>query len=138
GKLLGEINSLVNEKNRITENLREALTYAARLYMNEEETTRKVIYDQILSGLAIEEIPEFMIRAGLSESPISLRHASSFRGSLSTRMRQQQLNGTLPEWLLDDKQTAYDFVEQFNTNVPKLDKRIYTVEKITKQQENDS
>src|SRR5699024_6020805 len=122
GKLLEEINSLVNEKNRITENLREALTYTARLYMNEDEVTRKAIYEQILSGLAIEEIPEFMIRAGLSESPISLRHSSSFRVSLSTRMRQQQLNSTLPEWLLDDKQTAYDFVEQFNTNVPKLDK----------------
>src|SRR5699024_9238891 len=79
--------------------------------------------------------PEFMIRAGLTDSPISLRHTSSFRGSLSSRMRQKQLTGTLPEWYLDDKQTAYNFVKQFHIQVPKLDTLVYTIETLPEREE---
>lgn len=135
GELLKQLEQIITQKNKLQTNYREALLYAARLYMNEDEATKKVIYERILSGLSIEEIPEFMIRAGLTDTPISLRHAASFRGSLSMRMRQQQLAGTLPEWHLDDKQTAYDFVSAFNIIVPKLDKNIYTVDTIPQREE---
>src|SRR5699024_6544902 len=130
GELLTNLNHMVDQKNKIDANYREALIYAARLYMNEDEATRNAIYEDIFKGLATEEIPEFMIRAGLSDSPISLGHTSSFRASLSKRMRQQQLIGSLPEWHLDDKQTAYDFVEQFTIKVPELDKTVYTIDQI--------
>lgn len=130
GKLLENLSDIVEQKINIETNYREALLYIARLYMNEDAEIRNSIYNTILSSLANEEIPEFMIRAGLSTSPISLRHTSSFRGSLSSRMRQKQLIGTLPEWHLDDKLTAYDFVKQFDIVVPMLDEKTYTINTI--------
>lgn len=134
GILLENLQTMIQQKIRITENYREALLYAARLYMNADQEVRDAVYNEIFAGLSIDEIPEFMIRAGLDESPISLRHTSSFRACLSQRMRQSQLVGTLPEWFLDDKRTAYQFVKQFDLKVPQLDERIYTVDSIPNQE----
>lgn len=127
GKLLEQLDAIIAQKKQLQENYKQALSYAARMYMKEGVATRKVIYEKILSALATEEIPEFIIRAGLTGEPISLRHTSSFRGSLTQRIRKQQLIGTLPEWYLDDKRTAYDFVKNFEIQVPELDEQIYTL-----------
>lgn len=134
GQLLMNIESLVEQKNKIESNYRDALLFAARHYMNQDEATRNAIYEEIFKGLAVEEIPEFMIRAGLTETPVSLRQTSSFRASLSSRMRQYQLTGKLAEWHLDDKQTAYNFVEQFSIKVPELDETIYKINTIPKRE----
>src|SRR5699024_89716 len=114
GELLASIDQIVKDKKKIQTNYRDALTYVARLYMKETHAYKKQVYEKIFTSLAIEEIPEFMIRIGLDESPLPLYHAASFRASLSMRMRQKQLGDFLPEWAVDDKQTAYDFVEQFD------------------------
>lgn len=128
GKLLKNLEAITKQKHQLNENYKRALHHTARLYMNEEKSRRNAIYKSIIEHLPTEEIPEFMVRAGLDEKPISLRHTASFRSSLSMRMRQLQLIGTLPEWSLDDKRTAYDFVKQFDIVVPELDEAIYTIE----------
>src|SRR5699024_3973492 len=124
------IDHFIEEKSKQQANYKEALTYAARLYMNDEEAYRNVMYANILSGLTIEEIPEFMIRAGLSSQPIPLRRAASFRGSLNMRVRQKQLQDALPEWELDDKRRAYAFAEKLGVPIPEIDENHYTVETI--------
>src|SRR5699024_11145348 len=125
GELTSFIDHFIEEKSKQQANYKEALTYAARLYMNDEEAYRNVMYANILSGLTIEEIPEFMIRAGLSSQPIPLRRAASFRGSLNMRMRQKQLQDALPEWELDDKRRAYAFAEKLGVPIPEIDENHY-------------
>lgn len=128
GKLLEQIDAIIQQKKQIQENYKQAIAYTARLYMNEDDATRNVLYEKIIASLATEEIPELVVRAGLSDQPISLRHTSSFRGSLTQRIRKHQLTGPLPEWFLDDKQTAYHFVAPFGIQVPHLDETTYTEE----------
>lgn len=127
GQLIDYLNHFTNDKIKIQSNYKDALTYAARLYMNEPETYRHVIYSKILNALSIDEIPEFMIRAGLTEEPISLRQAASFRASLNMRMRQKQLVEPLPEWYFDDKQKAYEFIENLNIKTPWVADEQYTL-----------
>src|SRR5690606_3295562 len=134
GKLLEHLDAIIEQKKKIQTNFRQALTYTARLYMNEKDDVRNVIYEKIIAALAKEEIPELIVRAGLTDKPISLRHTSSFRGSLTERIRKQQLTGKLPEWFLDDKRTAYDFVSKFGIEVPEMDEQTYTIKTIPKRE----
>src|SRR5699024_7270265 len=130
GELIAYLDQFIAEKQKQQKNYREALTYTARLYMNHDDAYKNVVFEKILSGLSIEEIPEFMIRAGLTEDSIPLRQTSSFRGSLNMRMRQKQLENSLPEWKLDDKRFAYHFAKKLDVEIPTVDERHYTINTI--------
>lgn len=133
GELYSYINTFIDNKNKQLENYKDALTYAARMYMNEETVLKDSLYDKIIDNLPTDEIPEFLIRSGLTDNPIPLKVAS-FRGSLTMRMRQKQLLGHLPEWKLDDKRQAYKFVEQFGIQIPTINDAEYTVDTIPKRE----
>lgn len=60
--LVSFIDEAVRQKRQHDENYIQALTYAGRLFMNEQEAYRKAIYTSLLSGFKIEDIPEFMMR----------------------------------------------------------------------------
>ena len=128
GKLLSYLDTFIQDKQEHQQNYREALSYAARLYMQEDKSDKQLIYEKILAGLTIEEIPEFMVREGLVEDPIPLQQASSFRGSLNMRMRKSQMQANLPEWPLDDKRTAYTFAQSLDVKTPAIDEAVYTVD----------
>src|SRR5699024_12076937 len=115
--LIDYIEKAVRQKNRHDENYNQALTYAGRLFMNEQDDYKSAIYSTLLPGLKIEDIPEFMMREALTDN-MQLTHAASFRGSLNMRIRTLQLNGSLPEYLLDDKQTAYEFMDKLKIRRP--------------------
>lgn len=130
GRLLEYIDTFINDKKDLQTNYREALIYAARLYMQAETTDKHVLYEKILTSLTIEEIPEFIVREGLIEESMPIQQAASFRGSLSMRMRKTQLQGSLPEWPLDDKQHAYSFVNHLNIATPTVEHAVYSLETI--------
>jgi len=132
GRIIDYIEQAVKNKKQHDTNYRNALSYAARVYMNEKDDYKNMVYSKALEGLKIEEIPEFMMRAGLSESPIQLRQAASFRGSLNMRIRQKQLVDSLPEWVLDDKKTAYQFMEQLGVRIPEISTKTYRLEELPK------
>lgn len=132
GELISFLNEMIANKEKLDQNYVTALTYIARLYMNENEDYRNWIYNKVFTALTNEETPEFMMRPGLQENnPVPLKHVSSFRGSLNRRMRQKQLaQQPLPEWLLDDKQKAYKFVEQLGIQTPWVSDMTYKLEDI--------
>lgn len=132
GELLSFLDRFISEKNKQQNNYKEALTYAARLYMNAETPYKNQLFEKILAGLSIEEIPEFMIRSGLSEHPIPLNQVASFRANMNIRMRKQQLQGMLPEWYFDDKRRSYKFVDQLGITIPKIDDEHYSIETLPK------
>lgn len=131
GELLSFVEQIAHDKKEIDENYKEALTYIARLYMNEELPYKRAIYEKIFAGLSIEQIPELMMRIGLTEEAVPLVNASSFRASLSQRMRKKQLHDSLPEFALDDKQTAYEFAKMLQLKVPKVDEKTYKASDIS-------
>src|SRR5690625_1042394 len=131
-EILDFIRETVKSKKQHETNYRNALSYAARVYMNEKDDYKNMVYSKALEGLKIEEIPEFMMRAGLSESPIQLRQAASFRGSLNMRIRQKQVIESLQEGVLDDKTAAYQFMEHLGVRIPEISTKTYRLEELPK------
>lgn len=124
GNLLAYLSNLIRQKKEHEASYNYALRYAARVFMNEKKDFRNLVYASVMTGLKLEDIPEFMIRAGLTND-ISLRPAVSFRTSLNMRMRQMQLSGSLPEWLLDHKMAAYMFADDIGIRRPWTSDRTY-------------
>lgn len=115
--LINYIEKAVVQKKQHEKNYNEALTYAGRLFMNAQDDYRRAVYSTLLSGLKIEDIPEFMMREAFTDT-MELTHAASFRASLNMRIRKAQLSGTLPEYVLDDKESAYEFMDKLNIRRP--------------------
>ncbi|SDK84116.1 TupA-like ATPgrasp [Lacicoccus qingdaonensis] len=115
--LMNYIEKAVVRKQQHDKNYNDALTYAGRLFMNERDAYRRTVYETLLQGLKIEDIPEFMMREAFTDN-VQLSHAASFRASLNMRIRQSQLFGTLPEYILDDKKAAYEFMDKLNIRRP--------------------
>lgn len=130
GEIIESIEHLINSHQTATQNYVAMLHATARLFMKEKEAYRKLIYPKLLSGLTIEEIPEFMVRSGFSEDEIPLQAAASFRVSLTMRMREYQIQGMLPEMVLDDKQTAYQFANELGIRTPKFSKQTFRFDEI--------
>lgn len=129
GELIDFLNRAVQRKKHLQANYAKALKYIARLYMNEHPEYKEWIFQKVLSVLHNEEIPEFMMRPGLMETQMSLNHVSSYRASLNMRMRKSQLQEKpLPEWILDDKQTAYQFAKNLGIRVPWVSEVTYRIE----------
>lgn len=126
GQLYSHLNETLSSFEKYRTDMKETLVQIARLYMNEEPEIKAYMYEQILNILPTEDIPEFMIRIGI-EKDVPLTSTASFRGSLSARMRQAQYFPRLPEWQLDDKKSAYSFVEQFKIKVPHTNNYSYDI-----------
>lgn len=129
------LNRVLEQKEKHERNYNDALQFIARHYMNDDPDTRNFIHSRVLEGLKIEDIPEIVVRSGLAEEdPIPLKQAASFRASLTMRMRKKQLGGFLPEWLLDDKLSAYQFVDALEVKRPWTSEEIYPLEELPKKE----
>src|SRR5690625_5347197 len=102
--------------------------------MNGKIDQKNLVYTKILAALKTEDIPEFMVRAGLVEDGIPLQQVASFRASLSMRVRQKQLIDPLPEYMLENKRDAYQFVDQLGVRKPEVAAEEYRVIDIPKQE----
>lgn len=130
GEIADYIENVIANYHTQNENYKSLIHSTARLFMNEKETYRKLMYPKLFSGLKIEDIPEFMVRAGFSEDGMPLKDAASFRASLTMRMRKHQLHGTLPEMVLDDKYTAYEFAKMLDVRIPTISEKTYRHDEI--------
>lgn len=130
GSLIEHLDKMIAAKELRDMNHQQFLQAAARLFINENPIYKKTVYEKILTGLNQEDIPEFMVRAALSDEQVSLHQAASFRGSLTARMRKLQLTGSLPEMILDDKKIAYQFMDMLHISSPKIDEKEYKLSEI--------
>lgn len=130
GTLIDTLDKMIAAKQLRDLNNQQFLHATARLFMKKNTIYKKTVYEKILTGLKQEEIPEFMVRAALSDEQVSLSQAASFRGSLTARMRKLQLAGSLPEMVLDDKKLAYQFTEMLKIRFPKMDEKVYKLSEI--------
>lgn len=127
GKIITELDRGIEQKKLADHNFRNLLEAAARQFQQEETAFKQRIFAKVLAG-AKEHASEFMARAGLTEDAISLAEVASYRACMNMRVRQFQLLGTLPEYELDDKQTAYRFMNKQAIRTPDSPEDIYTLE----------
>lgn len=128
GQLDDIVNDLITKRICHDRELLLALKYAAKLYKNEKLNQKRFIYSKVLAGMKIEEIPEFIIR----EEKISLQQFASFRVNLAMRIRRKQLGERLPEWILDDKVVAYQFLDTLQVRRPEVSQDTYLLKDIPK------
>ncbi|AXF56527.1 ATP-grasp fold amidoligase family protein [Salicibibacter kimchii] len=120
GDMLGYLQDLIKKRTIHDNNYRSALKYAAILYSNDKKAAKHKIYQTLLEGLKIEEIPEILIRSrsDQKEDTISLKPIASFSASLTMQARIRQLESFKPEWEVDDKATAYTFIDELGIRRP--------------------
>ena len=128
GSIINKIEQLTISKLAHQTKYKNALQYAARLYQLEDTRYKTLVYNSVLKGLLLEETPEFIIRATESNNEISLREASSFKANLAARARRRQMHAMLPEWILDNKLIAYQFIDTLEVKRPFVSDEVYSIE----------
>ncbi|OIJ21750.1 hypothetical protein BKP45_03365 [Anaerobacillus alkalidiazotrophicus] len=127
GQIIDCIDHLVENKAKHDEQYSTALKYAAKLFINADEEMKHLVYQKVLKGLKLEEIPEFIVRAAETSDTLQLHQVSSFRANLNMRARMKQLKEEMPEWILDNKVDAYSFVDEFELKRPWISDQRYLV-----------
>lgn len=124
GETLEVLDLILNNKLYLNEKYSEALRYAAKLYINTDEDIKYFVYRRVMKGLSMEEIPEFLVREAV-ENKLSLEQTSSFRANLTRRLRLAQIKENLPEWILDNKVSAYSFIDNLGVRRPWVKEAVY-------------
>ena len=118
GEIIEYINNLIVQKQIIETNYNNKLLKAARLFQKEPADFKQVVYSEVLSGLKVEDVPEFIIRFAGEESTLPIKDVASFSASLTGRARIRQLRDKTPEQLLDNKRAAYKLMDRLATKRP--------------------
>ncbi|OEH55945.1 teichuronopeptide biosynthesis [Oceanobacillus sp. E9] len=132
GEIIELLNQYINQHSIAHENFNHLLQSVARIFSSEPYEYKKHIYQKLFEVLK-EKTPEFMVRSAFSNDNFSLKKVASYRASLTNRMRQYQIIGELPEMLLDDKKTAYRFMESQQVRIPWSSSESYTYKQIPQQ-----
>ncbi|WP_216829902.1 ATP-grasp fold amidoligase family protein [Alkalihalobacterium elongatum] len=130
GEIIEFLDSMVENRSIHDAKYCESLKQAAKLFINKDDDLKRLVYEKVLTGLKIEEIPEFIIRSAETADSLSLHEVASFRASLSMRARQRQLDRFVPEWMLDNKVDAYSFIDQLGVRRPWVSIETYTFKEI--------
>ncbi|MBU9712950.1 ATP-grasp fold amidoligase family protein [Evansella tamaricis] len=118
GSFFEYIDKLIFTKRSEENKYNKSLEYAAKLYKSERNDYKHLAYNNVLKGLKLEDVPEFIVRETESNNLESLNELASFRALLTLRLIKRQLGEHLPEWELDHKLVAYNFVDNLGLKRP--------------------
>lgn len=118
GDMMRHLEQMIQVKNENKAHFANAFKYIANLYKTEKVDYRNMIYKKIMSATTPDEIPEVIVRGAMDEMPIDLGQAASFRKSMTTRQRQNQLSGPLPEWFLEYKEASFKWMDTLGVKRP--------------------
>lgn len=135
GDIMNSIGEIQKSKADFEFHHLSALKYAARLYQNEKPEMKYLIYNKILSGIRLDELPEFIAREGLEENLVKLNSMSSFKTGLTLQlMKNQMADQPLPAWILDEKIKGYQFIDTLGIKRPWVSSKTYNYLNIPHQQ----
>ncbi|SDJ27268.1 ATP-grasp fold amidoligase family protein [Natribacillus halophilus] len=120
GEMLDYLDDLIKKRQMYDQNYRTALKQTAILFSDDKLAARHKVYQKLLTGLKIEEVPEIMLRSrsDRSEDTVSLQQIASFRACLTMQSRIRQLETFRPAWALDHKANAYTFIDALGIRRP--------------------
>ncbi|PYZ92544.1 teichuronopeptide biosynthesis [Salipaludibacillus keqinensis] len=133
GDVIDCLEEIIQLKQKNNHDFNEALYHSMKEAAKEENEIKWFVYTKILSGLNVNEVPEFLLRGMEDQQTVSLAPVSSFRSCLTTRLRRRQLGEDLPEWQLDDKSTGYRFAKEHSFTVPQVNEQVFTLDSVPKQ-----
>ncbi|WP_078594227.1 ATP-grasp fold amidoligase family protein [Evansella clarkii] len=132
GEIIEVLDLIIRNRASLNEDYTNALKFAAKSYINTEKNIKYMIYEKVLKGLQLEEIPEFITREAEKEPGLPLNEVSSFKSNLTRRLRLLRLGKTLPEWILDNKSVAYSFIDNLKIRRPWVSDEIYKFTELPK------
>ncbi|GAA4069224.1 ATP-grasp fold amidoligase family protein [Amphibacillus indicireducens] len=126
------IDKLVDEEQKRQEQIKRIIDQLTRSHRHlKSEELKNYLYEKTALLYKRAQFPEYLIRQ-YEQRNISGSHLDSFSDQLVKRFRLKQLTNQLPETILDDKKTAYRFVEQLTIPYPKQHDHVYTIKTIPK------
>jgi predicted RNA-binding protein YlxR (DUF448 family) len=135
GEVFHHLGKLLKQKQENETFYLAIFKYIASLYKNEKTEYRNLVYNKLLTGMSVDNVPEMIIRSGEDQKSPSLEKIASFQASLNLRARRGQLGEVLPEWLLDSKETAYLFVDMLDVRRPRTESGNFTIKELPKKNE---
>src|SRR5699024_5317232 len=135
GEIIHFIHNLIQRKETTEANYNAALLKAARLFNKEQVDYKQVVYSEVLPGLNLEEIHEFIVRFANAENTRGLKEDASFSASLTMRARLRQLKEHIPEQKLDNKVAAYKLMDSLGIKRPWMMEEPYRFANIPRKDE---
>lgn len=109
---------LIKRKKNINNRLNMAIYEIMRQHQDSPLEIQEELYNQMIKGLSINEIPEFIIRKGNSQNGIHLDNMASFKVLLNIQASKSKLNELPIEKMLDDKLKAYKLADLLSIKRP--------------------
>lgn len=97
----------------------------------ESEELKNFLYEKTALLYRQAQFPEYLIRQ-FDQRNLSFTQLDSFSNQLARRFRLRQLADLFPDTILDDKKTAYQFIEQLQIPYPKHTDQVYTIDSLPK------
>lgn len=134
GDIIPYLKRLVERKQSIDTNYNVMLRKIGRQYNQEKADVKRIVFTELLKGLNIEDIPEFIVRFAESKATLSLKEAASFRACLTIQARRRQWRKNTPEQTLDDKLHAYTLMDELKVRRPWIKEKNYPLSEIPKEE----
>ena len=124
------INQIIDQDQRQKRQMKEVIDQLTRSHRHvKDQTLQDYLYQKTAILYKSAQFPEYLVRQA-EQRKLSLAQLDSFSAQLVRRFRLKQVSTQLPETILDDKKTAYQFIEQLNIPYPEQDDQIYTIETV--------
>jgi hypothetical protein len=111
---------IASTKRQKDDYFREAMLEALKQASGEGKAAEDRMRHLLLPSFTASELPERFVRGIESRDVPSLEPVASFRGQLTTRVRRRQKGHQLPEWVVDDKETALRFASDLGVRVAEV------------------
>lgn len=117
GSMIDIIDNIIEKRKEIDKEYTNVFRNIIKAHRNEPEDIRKNIYSKLINVMKLEEITEPMMNKML-QFKMPLKQISSFRVCMTLHLRRRQLNRFGPEWALENKKNAYNFVDRLGVKRP--------------------
>ncbi|WP_017471008.1 ATP-grasp fold amidoligase family protein [Amphibacillus jilinensis] len=131
GELLGYLEEQNDRYVKEKKNLNSLYFHVARKLKSHSSREKTRLFEHILQYTNIKDQQEFVLKEAENQG-VSLKRLASFRVSMNLRSVKRELMIDLPEWKLNDKKYAYNFIDLLNVKRPWTDNNIYTFKQIPK------
>ena len=121
------IDQLLTENRNQKKQIKRIIDQLTRSHRHlKDKELKDHLYQKTAELFKQASFPEYLVRQAENRN-LSLNNLDSFSDQLVRRFRLKRVAKQLPETILDDKKTAYEFIDQLNIPYPKQENEIYSI-----------
>lgn len=87
GEIIEVLDLIIRNRASLNEDYSKSLKFAAKSYINTEENIKYMIYEKVLQGLRLEEIPEFITREAEKEPEYAAKWSIFFQIKFNKKIK---------------------------------------------------